>query len=169
MEVYVLPLMKSPNPEGRIGPERWQDWYRGCVRALTLARQGTGRLLVVSAFMEPGFDEAQYYKQTLHRLGGECLLVREGFDTIGQLAAARKQLGFGDNLIVVCSLPHWPRVWWLSRKDAAIRRQIVLGIPRPKEFLSDIVANVVFPIIDMLGMREQWQTRTRARRMLGKL
>lgn len=167
---YVVPLMKSPNPKGRVGPKKWQDWYRSCLKATRIAQDGDV-ILVVSQFVETDFDEVRHYASMLRVHCGSRISVRvlrEGFETCGQIDAAALRIA-SKPCVVVCSLPHWPRVWWLTHLKPNWTRKIVIGIPRPRELVTDLVFIVVFPIIDMFGGREWWLRRANQRREKGKL
>ncbi len=170
MPKYILPLLKSPNPAGRVGPRRWQDWYVSCYRATLLAQGSNTIVLVVSGFIESHFDEAECYKKALEESGvANIVLIREGMETIGQLESALGRLNWDDSLTVIASLPHWPRVWWLTHHDARVQRQIVVGIPRPKELVTDLILAIAFPMIDSIGLRGWWLGRIESKRAKGKI
>ncbi len=166
--------MKSPNPVGRIGPLRWQDWYRACEAAVLIQRwAGSAQcaLLVVSGFEEPGFFERDFQREALGKLGGQnTIVIPEGFETIGQIEAALNRVRENNaQLVVVSSLSHFPRVWWLTRNEKNVSHRVIFGIPRPQELMTDLILDVVFPIVDVLGWRQWFLEKTAVRRENGKL
>lgn len=167
---YLLPLIKSPNPEGRIGPEHVQDWFRGCRLAARLQRSMPGSImLVVGAFTHGEFDESDCYVAALTKLGCHNIIpIRRGVETIEQLEAARTCAG-SEQLYVVTTWTHWPRVWWLTRHDRCIVRRIAFGIPRPREFVTDAILAILFPLIDLTKGRDWWLQKVIRRRDQGKL
>ena len=168
-EVIVVLLPKSPRPKrGRVGPEEWQDWYRGCVRAVALASEQNAPIVVPSAFRTGNVSEADFYRIVLKKMGAaDVEAVDEGLETIGQLEAVFKAAA-GKKLIVVSSILHFPRVWWLCR-GKGVQHSVVWGIPRPSEAIVDIVLALIFPIVDLLGWRSKFQKWSVRRRKAGKI
>ncbi len=169
-EAIVVLLPKSPRPRrGRVGPEEWQDWYRGCVRAVALASEQDAPILVPSAFkIGDGISEAGFYRIVLKKTGAaDVEAVDEGLETIGQLEAVFKA-ATGKKLIVVSSILHFPRVWWLCRGKGA-QHSVIWGIPRPSEAITDLVLAFIFPFIDVFGLKDEFQKRSVRRRETGKI
>lgn len=167
-EVIVL-LTKSPLPrKGRFGRKSWQDWYRGCKTAVALALEHDASILVASSFRtEDGTREVEFYRRVLEEMGASVEVVEEGFETIGQLDAAFKAAA-GKQPIVISSILHFPRVWWLCRGKNT-KHSVVWGIPRPSEAIADIFLAFLFPIIDRLGWRGRFQKWSIRRRAAGKI
>jgi len=167
-EVIVL-LTKSPLPrKGRFGPKSWQDWYRGCKAAVALALGHDASILVASAFETEGTPETEFYREILEGMGAtDVVVIKEGLETIGQLDAAFKAAA-GRGLVVVSSVFHFPRVWWLCR-GKSVRHRVVWGIPRPSEAIVDILLAILFPLIDFFGWRDKFQKRSEGRRVAGKI
>lgn len=90
------------------------------------------------------------------------------YETIGELeyalSLAEKEHAW---LVIITTILHFPRVWWLTRGKNKVDRQIVFGIPRPLEAFTDIIGMIVFPIIDLLGFRKVWQKHIRDQRIQG--
>jgi hypothetical protein len=175
METLVFPLPKSPLPEkGRFGPREAQDWWRICEEAVRLAKEEYhyAPILVATGFVyASGIHEATFYQDVFtkefHIPNVE--VVAKGVETVGQLAAA---FDFADRtsaeLVVVSSVFHFPRVWWLCR-GRKVRHRVVSGIPRLSEAIADIILAVLFPLIDLLGKRETWREKVERRRKEGKV
>lgn len=167
--VAVVLLPKSPRPKrGRVGREYWQDWYRGCVKAVALATEHNAQILVASAFKADGIPEAEFYQEVLEGIDAtDIVVIKEGLETIGQLDAAFKA-ATGKNLIVVSSILHFPRVRRLCR-GKGVQHKVVWGIPRPSEAIADIFLTFLFPIIDLFGWRGRFQRWSIRRRVAGKI
>ncbi|RJQ34503.1 hypothetical protein C4568_02490 [Candidatus Parcubacteria bacterium] len=169
----ICPVLKSPWPEGRIGPEKYQDFYRVAVQAIEWQKLfgKDADLLVVSTFRRGDFDEADYYAALLDRLGGERIrVIREGVETVGQIGTALCTARLEQaRLHLGSTVPHLPRVRWLTRKNVNVHHFAVAGIPRPAEFFTDIILAIAFPVLDALGRREWFLAKTTERRSVGKL
>ncbi len=166
-------MSKSALPRsGRIGPEHLQDWYRGCIKAIKLARKLNGKIFIPTAFASQGENEADFYALVFKDLGakeGEVTTVQLGFETIEQLNVALETAErAGRSLIIVSSILHFPRVLWLTRMENVTHR-VIIGIPRPKEALTDLALMVLFPIIDILGLRKKFLAYMKKRRLDGKV
>ncbi|MBI2474670.1 MAG: hypothetical protein HYV68_03135 [Candidatus Taylorbacteria bacterium] len=161
----ILPLTKSAWEKGRVGPERWQDWYRGLIKALRIQDNlSPSRIVILSAVQEKGQpSEAENYCRVLERLEiGEDRyeVVRVGHDTISQMTwALREAKEKGEQLIVISTWLHYPRVRYLFRGKGA-GHFAVFGIPRPYEAVTDIAMWLAMPIIDLLGQRERFSERS---------
>jgi hypothetical protein len=169
--ILLIPLTKWPKDKGRYGPLRFQDWYRGCAEAVRLAGPGD-TILVVSDLTIGGESEARIYVSTLKALDTTKTINIEvvplGFETVGQLEVASDiAVERQKKLLVISTFLHAPRVWWLTRKEKNIEHRIVFGIPRPREAVTDLVLDILFPLIDSLGFRERFLKRVRERRQSG--
>lgn len=177
----VVPVIKSPHSMGRIGPETWQDWHRGIMKAISIAwtKHGQEVLVLSNARYSGQPHEADLYCHVLSKFGAAGInvrVIREGYETVEQikrtfeLAVAEKK-----ELVFVSTFFHFPRVQWLiwryKTKVPAmrVRHCVAFGIPRPREILTDIILIFLFPLIDICGGR-QWFVRTvNKRRVGGKL
>ncbi len=181
--ICLLPKSAIP-PEGRIWSkkktvyefEKEQDYYKGCLKAVKLANNDpVCKILMPSTFQVYGMYEADVYKIILNNLGILSCQIhyvankKDGLETIGQLEAtfkmAKKEQA---RLIVISTLFHFPRVWWLCR-DKNVKHEVVFGIPRPSEVISDIILAFLFPFIDLVGLRKWFQKVTIKKRLKGKI
>lgn len=173
--MYVIyPVSKSPYPTGRVGAVEKQDWYRGLVKARELSqRLPNSRILIVSATRILGekSDVWMYLAglQSLNVAGDQKVVLDLGHETVGQIEAAVAYASqVGGKLVVVSTFLHYPRVRWICRGITA-EHHIVFGIPRPREVLTDLALMVLFPVIDILGGRDWFVRKVRARRERGRL
>ena len=157
---------------------RWQDWYRGCVKAARLQQRlmksGDTCSIVVTTdvHLNGCWHDAQYYARALRKSGAvKYQFTWNGYETIGELEAAK---GFaasqGAQLIVVTTFAHYLRVAYLMRK-AGIRAKhyCAFGLPRWKEMVTDVILTFAFPLIDLCGKREWFVRLVVARRKTGKM
>jgi hypothetical protein len=175
--IFILP--KSPIPaKGRYGPRTWQDWHRACIKAARLAAKHQDSIVLISSsFSTPQEGpEILLYKQILFNLGvpsSRIITIPEGNETIGQLHSAWRYAQTHDReLIVVHTLTHTLRVWYLCWKDdmkAQTRIGAIFALPRPKEVIIDGVLTVLFPVLDLFGRREKFLAKLHARRAGGTL
>lgn len=176
LKTIILPLTKSPCERGRVGPRKWQNWYRGCKKAVKLEKKFLARgneveILILTDFQTKGSPhDADYYTEALRELNASKLrVICEETETVGQIKKANQiAKREGKRLVVISSLAHFPRVWWICRGEK-IAHSIVCGIPRPKEFITDIILDVAFPLIDILGQRNRFERFVEKRRESGKI
>jgi hypothetical protein len=150
-------LSKSPRPKkGRIGPDRWQNWYHACVLTVIslLKDSSVVGVLIPSEFAVDEVLETDFYQKVFRALGlgsDQIATIQEGAETMGQLNAALKYAQEKElNLIVVwaCREHYWR--WrfikdWLEvpkGMDIANIEHVIntTGFSRPKEFLTDLAA-----------------------------
>jgi len=151
----------------------YRGWYRECMKALELVDVLTDSKIIVASSVKIGSKkEIDCYRFAFRRLGIENSSVEffdYGFETISQLdfafVMAQKR---NEELIIISTLFHFPRAWWLSRNcPVKIKHKIVFGITDIKEVLVDIALDFIFPIIDVLGCRKWFQNLTIERRQSG--
>lgn len=170
---YILPLTKSPWPTGRVGAMQAQDWYRGVVLAKNLLSTFTpSEILILTNVAIPNErSEQEMYAQAL----AECRVppeqvrcILDGYETIEQIeiadALARRE---DAQLVVISTWTHYPRVRWLSRGRKFLH-YIAWGIPRPRDLFTDAILTLLFPALDILGLRDRWLESLRKRRISGK-
>ena len=167
----IFPLTKSPH-SGRIGSKEGQDWYRGLVIARNMQRDIGGRILVLSNVQIAGEEhEADLYAEALKELGVKdeyIVVVKEAQETVEQIKIAKEIADRADEkLIVISAFLHYPRVRYLCR-GLGVAHRIVFGIPRPREAVTDIILTFLFPVIDLLGLREKFLEKVQNRRIGGK-
>ena len=166
--VVVIP--KSPWSQGRIGPRELQDWYRGCILAAKIVNSAPNyHVVVASGFKNGEYIETEFYHKILCEMVSKekIYTISYGVETISQLDAFFSQR-YDGKIIVISTFLHFPRVWWLCR-GKGVKHKVVFGIPRPKEMIADIILTFVFPIIDILGMRQWFLKKVSARRESGKI
>ena len=169
----VLPLTKSPHSRGRIGPRKLQDWYCSLKKARLVAMEfQPSTILILSNLQVAGEKhEVDLYLTAARELGisDDIEAVRETYETMGHLEYSYAKVEReGKKLIVVSTLLHFPRVWWLCRGHR-VKHFVALGIPRPFGAVMDVILTFVFPVLDVLGKREWLKKRLDARRVAGKL
>lgn len=169
----ILPITKSPHSKGRLGPIKWQDWYRGLIKTQKLASANPqAKILVLSAVhIEGEKTEALIYQLALEQMSfpaKQLIVIEKGYETIEQVEVAKQYANQNKaELLVISTFLHYPRVRWLFRGYRA-RHFIVFGLPRPREILTDIVLNLIFPIIDLIGLRQWFKNQVITRRKKGK-
>jgi hypothetical protein len=177
-EHLVFLLTKSPLPaRGRIGKKKHQDWYRAVEIGVNLIRQNpNARLLLVTGLSISGEGtEMDCYVRTLHEFGieaGDMVRIQEGTETVSQLGHAQSYASENSkDLTIVCTLSHAPRVKYLCWRSGLKNnlKVAVLGWPRPREALTDLILAFVFPLVDLVGQREWFLGKVVARRSSGKL
>jgi hypothetical protein len=174
MKYIIWPVAKNP-ATGRIGPKKFQDWYRGCVKAVKiekklLANGDSVKIAVVSAVhIKDKPAEADFIFSALEELGAKNIHIDlKSYETIGELEAVQ-EIAIKENaeLIIISTFGHYLRVRWLARKISA-KHFVAFGIPRPKELITDIILTFLFPIIDLLGKRDWFRKKVESRRENGK-
>jgi vancomycin permeability regulator SanA len=171
--VFVFPVCKSPFTKGRIGEARHQDWFQGLKKAVRLSKKLRAKTLVISGFTATGsMSEADCYRRALCALGNgddEMVLIRQGQETTEELEIAIN-LAEEENakLVVVSTLFHYPRVRWICRGKKA-EHHMAIGLPRPKEMITDIILWFVYPIIEKIGKKDEFTNWLKNRRDGGKL
>lgn len=179
----VVPVIKSPHYKGRIGPEKWQDWYRGIKKAVCIAKarhkEGAEVLVLSNAQYSGQPHETDLYCGVLAKLGAttdvNLRVIREGYETTEQINRLF-ELAFGEKkeLVFVSTFFHYPRVQWLIWRyktaiSVKVKHYAVFGIPRPREMITDIVLDALFPLIDIFGGRQWFLRAVNKRRIKGKL
>lgn len=177
----VVVVTKSPQEDGgRIGPMKWQDWYRQATEAALLAKEDKATLIVVVSALKIGDcpDECSLYERELLAHGAppdQISLVRDAYETIGQLEVYKELLAtiYKDaSVIVLSTFLHAPRVEYLWRRlglpsyEAHIR---VWGVPRPSEACKDFVGTFLIRIPWLWKrIEEKVRRRTIERRQRGE-
>lgn len=181
-KTLCLPLSKSLWPDGRFGPWRLQDGYRIVKEAVILAnnRETDGTLLLTAT--EPKDSPKSELDYMLEVTASEDLrsghlyVVSQCFDTPSQISYAIRLAKLSDygKLLILCSPLHYLRVRWIVSRmptdlDLEITCNMVFGIPRPKEVITDLILIFIYPIIDTLGCDTWFRSYTEKRRSRGLL
>jgi len=173
-----LILPKSPIPaEGRVGRTEWQDWYRSCAVAAKLYKRREIHLILIISAFKTGSEGSEYERMkavlVMHGVDPRYIThIEEGLETIEQIQTAKKYMsGKKARLVTFCTLTHWPRVHYLCWKEGlSCRRKVaILGLPRPREALTDAALTILFPLIDLFGLREWFLSQVKKRRSEGVL
>ncbi len=179
--MIYLPLSKSSWPEGRIGKEKYQDYFKIVKSSIDeLNKKGLGKILLLSDFKSKKASISELdcminicKKQNINN---DNLIIEEyGYDTLSQLKFAFnlcKQRN--ESLLIVSSITHYPRVFWISwrlnkKYKIDVKNKIGLGIPRLHDVLFDIPLMFIYPIIDILGFSENFSLTIKRRRNSGIL
>ncbi len=186
MKDIIIPFSKSPHPSWRVGPEYKQDWYQSLIKTVHLSHQLDAGILVLSSFQAKNSDsEADIYARVLTELGctevddysklgaNKFLVVRECNETIGQVKYVRDVVMNKWHMcpIFISTFTHYLRVQWLlwrildQSKDFG--HKIAWGRPRPFEFWTDLVLTFWFPIIDLCGGSNLFQSFAQKKRAKG--
>jgi len=179
--MLCLPLSKSSWPEGRLGPEKYQDYFKIVKKSIDLLNQNkVNKILLLSDFktkyankseLENMIDICNTYNVNINKLQIE----KYGYDTLSQI---KFTLNLCDkekhDLIIISSLTHYPRVKWISYRinkkyKINVEHRVVLGIPRLHDVLYDIPLMLIYPIIDLLGFSDEFSNLIKKRRYNGYL
>jgi len=174
--ILVVPLSKSPHSLGRIGPIRWQDWFRGLKKAVSIGKKPKTKILVLSDVRVSGQPhEADIYSDALVKMGTVSFrVIRECYETIEQVNySIDLALQERKKLVFISTFLHYPRVQWLIKTNPKMRlvqvkHYCAWGIPRPREAFTDLALMVIFPLIDFFGCRQRFIEATKQRRLSGK-
>jgi hypothetical protein len=172
---YVLsPITKYPY--GRIGPEKWQDWYRQVEKTVAIARslkqQGNDvHIAILSKFKpEHGASEIDIYMHAFAELAPDLTVTpyHETNDTLGQVEKSfALQKERGAELVFISAWLQAPRVKYLAHGRPA-SYCAVFGIPQPVYAFVDPLYAIFYPILDALHIGEPIQNWVVARRETGK-
>ncbi|SRR5258708_30222219 len=154
----LIPITK--NPYSRIGPEKWQDWYRQIERTIRIARElksegSEAAIAILSNFQPKGKpSEIEIYTETFHKLAPELnvILFKETNITIDQVDRSF-ELGkeMESELIFISAWMQYPRVLYLAHGRKA-RHYGVFGIPQPIFAIIDPVCILLEPLAFILGI-----------------
>jgi hypothetical protein len=157
----------------RTGPEALFDWRAQCRLAAKLqAERPEACIYVPSAFQQEGArSELEFYGEQLRAEGvpeeGMQLDAR-GLDTVEQcelaLAAAASASA---RLIAVTGSTQARRVRYLTRGHE-VEHFTVRGTTNRGLWFTHSVLGFVFPVLDHLGLREQWKAFVARRRLQGR-
>ncbi|HQA95775.1 MAG TPA: hypothetical protein PLN18_00180 [Candidatus Colwellbacteria bacterium] len=180
----VLPLTKSPHRRGRLGSRESQDWYASVRQIsrvfdrLTCKRHRIPEkdIVLICDFQEASDQaEADLYAVAMEEFGiYNPRIIRDGLETIRQVDVAFDLAAFeGKRIIFFGTWFHYLRILWIIRrhpksKEVPWELRGAFGIPRPKEAVTDIILTLVFPILDLFGLRSWFVELTNRRRAEGR-
>jgi hypothetical protein len=159
----LIPIIK--NPYSRIGPEKWQDWYRQIERTVEIARkiknQGDdATLILLSNFQPKGrSSEIEIYEEAIKKLAPEIKVIsyRETNCTAEQIEKSFKlQKEVGAKLIFISAWMQYPRVLYLAHDRIALHYG-AFGIPHPVFTIIDLACIVLEPLANMFGIANFFQ------------
>jgi hypothetical protein len=160
MKSVIAILTKSPHPEGRKGLVVLQDWYKECKDAVFLHKNTpNSEIVITSAVHINGAErEEKYYVDVLKQLGEENIVVLgKGLETTEQLEVFKKYVEEKKaKLILIVTWTHFLRVLWMAKRMEipVYKYKVSLGLPRPKELITDFIMTFVYPIYDLSGEKE---------------
>ncbi len=156
----------------RSGPADQADWRVQCRMAAERLRSLEDAVIYVpSAFQMTGKPhELDYYAGELRALGVAESALRldpRGLDTVEQceLALDAARGGKAKLIAITCSTQS-PRVRWLLRGHDVMHVTARGRANRWLRFSNGVLA-LVFPVLDVLGLREWWKARVARRRQAG--
>ncbi|MBC7981516.1 YdcF family protein [Candidatus Parcubacteria bacterium] len=178
---HCLPLSKSSWLEGRIGPEKYQDCFRLVKNSIDLLNEKkVDKIVLLSDFKskQSNKSELEYIVEICKRFNvadDKLYIEKYGYDTLSQI---KFSLGFcsknGDDLLILSSATHYPRVWWITYRlnkkyNVNVAHKIAWGIPRPRDAVFDIVLMFAYPVLDLFGLSEWFTNHMKVRRDKGYL
>lgn len=176
MKKYLLvPVIK--NPYFRIGPEKWQDWYRQIRKTIEIARKLKKRgdevtVAIISNFQPKGrSSEIEIYKGLFNKLAPELNIssYRETNCTAEQIELSFElKRKMGAEIIFISTWMHYPRVLYLAHGRAASHYG-VFGITQPAFTFIDPLSFLLEPLANMLGLANFFQKKIVRRREKGKI
>ena len=168
--IIFLPTQGPHLP--RTGPVAAYDWRVQCQLAAARWKSGTDSVIYVpSAFQQTGArSELDFYGELLSASGvpGDAMMLDpRGLDTVEQcelaLALAARE---NARLVAISCHVHLPRVRYLLRGHG-VEHVVASGTPNRWLHFTHIILAVLFPILDMLGLRGWWKSRVTKRRQAG--
>jgi CRISPR/Cas system CSM-associated protein Csm2 small subunit len=174
LKKYLLvPIPESPYY--RIGPEKWQDWYRQIKRTITITQTLSNNrneiiILILSSFQAKGKpSEIELYTKAFNTLapGLNIHSYRETYETLEQIERSfeiSKELGA--DLIFISTWMKFPRTVYLARGRKA-KHYGTFGIPSPIFAFINPLSMILQPIIILLGLGKFFQRITTRRREKG--
>ena len=171
----LIPIVKSPY--SRIGPEKWQDWYRQLERTVAIAQElkkqgGEITITILSNFQPQGKpSEIEIYIQALYKLAPELYVnsYKETNSTFEQVEKSFKLKNeISAELIFISAWMQYPRVLFLAHGRAA-QHFGVFGIPRPAFALIDSLCIILEPLVTILGLNKFFNKIIVRQREKGKI
>jgi len=173
---FICPLLRSPTTtKGRIGKTESQDWWQGLlIAAVELTMNPDSIVLIIDDYQAPECDPDAdiFFYELSWALGvteNKIVIASNVSEGIDQINAIFKLARDPDpdtilhDIVLISSLLDWPRVWWQTRKEVAVRRRISFGFPNFKEALTELTPSFVFSIFKMIR-NQNWSMRKPARR-----
>lgn len=177
---YCLPLSKSSWIEGRIGPEKYQDYYRIVKISIDfLNSNNVNKIILLSDFKSKQAKKSEMENMidicNKYNINREKLYIKEyGYDTLSQIKFTIDLcVEASQNILIISSLTHYPRVRWIAwrvnKNRIKIKHKVGLGIPRIRDVIFDIGLIFIYPLLDLLGFSNHFTKHIKVRRDKGYL
>ena len=170
---FIVPIPKSPYY--RIGPLKWQDWYRQVKKTARIAQKLTQEGGIVTIGILSSFQprrkssEIELYISIFNKIAPELTIVsyNETYDTLEQVKRSFEiSKEMNAQLIFVSAWMQFPRVKYLAHSRNA-EHFGVFGIPSPIYIFVDTLAMVLQPIVMFFGLSNFFHRITVSRREKG--
>lgn len=177
----LVPVFK--NPYNRVGPKKWQDWYRQVLKTIEIARELKNRnheaiIIELSNYRPKGvWSEIATYSHAFKHLAPELEIqsYRETNDTLGQVQKSLELAEAMDaELLFISTWMQYPRVVYLAdskkiNRGRKAKHYGVFGIPQPVFALIDPICIIFQPLVDILGLSPLFQRLTVHEREKGRI
>jgi hypothetical protein len=178
--MIYLPLSKSTWIEGRIGPEKYQDYFLIVKKSINLLKNKSGQILLLSDFKSKQAKNSELENminicKSFNVNESRIIVKKYGYDTLSQIEFSLDLCKETKNdILIISSLLHYPRVRWITYRinkkyNIYVEHKMALGIPRVNDLVFDIVLMFVYPVIDMFGYSEKFTNHMKIRRDKGYL
>ena len=178
--MIYLPLSKSSWVEGRIGPEKYQDYFLIVKKSINLLENKPDQILLLSDFKSKQAKNSELENminicKSFNVNESNIIVKKYGYDTLSQIGFTLDLCNKSKNdLLIVSSLSHYPRVRWITYRinkkyNVCVEHKMVLGIPRVNDLVFDIILMFTYPVIDMFGYSERFTNHMKIRRDKGYL
>lgn len=172
----LIPIIRSPY--SRIGPEKWQDWYRQIERTIEIAKElqnkgGDVTVTLLSNFQPKGKpSEIEVYTDVFKKLAPELHVnsYRETNNTSEQVEKSFQLAKQSDSQLIFISVAwlHYPRVLYHAAGRKAVH-YAVFGIPHPIFAIGDITSLIIEPVVDLFGLTNRFEKAIDHEREQGKI
>lgn len=169
----VLIITKPPFGVRRFPCLKLQDWYQILAKTIQYQSRAKCSVVIPTAVELKGEEpELHTFARYAREMGIQSLhLFPRGDDTYSQIAFARGHFTQGEEIVVACSVLHFPRVWWIAQREGLdVKRWIIAwGLPRLADFFFDPLLTVLYPIIDLCGLKFIFWELVSHRRRAGRI
>jgi len=178
--MIYLPLSKSSWIEGRIGPEKYQDYFLIVKKSINLLKNKSDQILLLSDFKSKQAKNSELENminicKSFNVNESNIIVKKYGYDTLSQIEFSLDLCKETKNdILIISSLLHYPRVRWITYRinkkyNVCVEHKIALGIPRVNDLVFDIILMFTYPVIDMFGYSKRFTDHMKIRRDKGYL